>query len=85
MKIKVEKADLETYGEEKESEDISIDEVIEKIKFVLKKLSTKDFIIVLLVLMMFLMYVVYQKDMMSCNSYYQNLMKNMTQLTTSLW
>ncbi len=68
-----------------DEEQLDIDEAIKTFIFILKKLTVKDFIIILLILMMFLIYVVYINDIDACNIHYRNIMENMTRLTTSLW
>ena len=68
-----------------EEEEINISEIINTVKYILIKLTVKDFVIILLILMMFLIYIMSQADISQCNIYYQNLLKNITRLTTSLW
>lgn len=69
----------------KTDEEIDFDDVVNIFKNILVKLSVKDFVIILLIFMMFLIYVIHTRDIESCNIYYQNLLKNTTRLTTSLW
>jgi hypothetical protein len=69
----------------KKDDELDLDEVIRTIKYVLVKLTAKDFVIILLMLMMFLLYVVNNNDIAACNAYYQNILRNTTRLTTSLW
>lgn len=72
-------------SEEIGDEEIDTDEGIKKFKEILIKLSTKDFVIILLCLMLLLMYVLHQKDIEACNRYLQEQLRNCTRLTTSLW
>lgn len=66
-------------------EEFDLNDIIKKTKDILRKMSVKDFVIMLLILMMFLIYVVHINAIDNCNFYYQSIIRNMTQLTTSLW
>lgn len=76
---------MSNWDLKQDDESIDLNEIIKISKDILKKLTLKDFIIILLILMMFLIYIISQKDIEACNFYYQELLKNTTQLATSLW
>lgn len=76
---------MSNWDLKKDEEEFDINEVIQKTRYILKKLTAKDFVIILLILMMFLIYVVHTRDIEACNFYCQELLKNSTRLTTPIW
>lgn len=51
---------------------------LEGIKEFIKSLGTKDYVIMILLLLMLIMYILHKKDIELCNAFYMDKLKNKT-------
>lgn len=69
----------------KQDDEVDFKEIAAKIKYIIIKLTVKDFVIIMLILMMFIIYIIHNREIEACNIFFNDILKNTTKLTTSLW
>ena len=66
------------YDKLEEDTELDIKKLAPIVKAGLERIGAKDFIILLLMLILAIMWHFYQKDLNNCDIYYQNIINNLT-------